>query len=1011
MRFLKLGCCALVAVTLACAPPPFDAERQTPERGTLGEEIYGLFHRDYVREEPRKADGLALAKPDVVGAIDHLFTADELTAVQAFLVRLLPLYDDHTIPELTRRISDVSARLTDDPQAIASLTALLNRNGYVSLPHQEALMRRIAAYPRYRELVKSLLVLAQAHDGKNAAGERDLTEDDSLDRLLASFMHGLATVEIDDDTERTINLVADLLTTEDPRLSGGVPLAPTGLSSIAARDVRGMAALNALGAGVPPPFVDVAPADGLADIDAAGNFVDAAGKPLDLAPFAATSTAAVPVGPTVTRDDRQRALTGPGGTLVYDYVELDRTLLGGLMRDTRTLIARDVPTQALDTFEVFLGTRDATGHYVPAGNQLLDLAYAGAVAVDGSGLPDLIDVLRQLLVDHEEILGYLLQETDKQFDIADAHPVSLQAGNTVFNDLMRVVRKILEAPGLAESLLTALEDPAVLGLPDATIKLMEYKHPRITEADAQAGRVFVTRVDRARPDVADNQSLQLRMWHLIHDTRKARYEPRLVGIPLGFIFEIPDQAEFYMLSIIGRAEIPPLVSRLTGLAERPTPAELAVFLNAEQTFGNPQGNEGLDVRDNDGDTLFAVTASGMADALRPLVQVFYDRGQMDLLFELLEVLYLHWPSVEGGVYQSTSRSDPRYALRSGITRYEPMLSAIFRDTHLIAGVQKLLLDTKNTRAASGRPARDVILATARKLMLKDSALKTRAGRGDVVVDGERITPLSPFDLLRGARNDVKAVIRRSNRTQTDWDSIVDTLHDLFLQTRSTGPQAARFDNPRMIPVVTEVLHFAHGRAIKQQTARTLDGWLKRELLTELDDAVTSDELPAILDLLHVVRADDALSDMLVELRDQLLAEDQGFPELLAVIGDSLQSSKDARIAVPALQFLGKELHPDRGLMFALVDVMQKSIDADPDERMLEIIRRAIEERPGGGLYMNGIGRAVKQSQRLNPLDTGPLSAEDTRRIVAALARYLVDDEHGMEKFYGLVSHRNGEVPQ
>jgi hypothetical protein len=996
VRPLALATAALT-LSASCSPPPFDATRVVPERGTLGEEIFRLFHRDYEREDPRKAEGLALAKPELVGTIDHLFTADELQAVQAFLVRLLPLYDDATVPSLTRHLSAVAARLTDDPETVASLTTLLNRSGYVSVPHQEALARRIAAYPRYRELTKELLALALAHDGRDATGAPDPTEDDSLERLLASLTEGLATVELSDDAERTINLVADLLATEDARLAGGVPLAPGGNSSIAARDSRGMAMVAALGGGVPPPFVDVAPADGLADIDGDGRFVDASGKPIDLAPF----------GTGGVRDANSRALAAPGGDPLYRFVELDRTLLGGLMRDTRTMIARDVPTKGLDLFELFLGTRAADGHYVTANNKLLDLAYAGAVAVDGRDLPDTLDVLRKLLVEQEELLGYLLEQTQRQLDIADAHPVALAPGNTLFNDLLRVIRKILEAPGLAESLLTALEDPAVLGLPQAAVRLMEFKHPRIGEADFQAGRVFVTRVDRSRPDVADNQSLQQRMWHLIHDTRKARYEPSLVGVPLGFIFEIPDQAEFYMLSIIGRAEIPPLVSRLTGLSERPTPEELAVFLNAEQTFGNPQGNEGIDVRDNDGDTLFAVSASGMKDALRPLVQVFYDRGQLDLLFELFEVLYLHWPSVEGGVYQSTSRSQPKYAQNSGVARYEPMLISQFRETFLVAGLHQLLRNTRALTATSGKPARDVLLALGRKLLLKDAALKTREGRGEVVVEGERISPLSPLDLLRGARADVHAVIRRSNRTQADWDLIVDTLHDLFLKTRSTGPQAARFDNSRMIPVVTEVLRFAHQRALERQRTRTLDGWLRRELLGHLDDAVVSDELPALLDLLHVVRDDPELSDMLVELRDQLMAEDQGFPELLAVLGDTLQSAKDARLAVPALRFVGRELAPDKDLMFEAASMMRRSLDADPDERMLEIVRRGLETRPQGGLYLSGLGRAIKQTHRLNPLDTGPLSAEDTRRIVAAVARYLVDGEHGLEKFYELVARRDG----
>jgi len=61
-------------------------------------------------------------------------------------------------------------------------------------------------------------------------------------------------------------------------------------------------------------------------------------------------------------------------------------------------------------------------------------------------------------------------------------------------------------------------------------------------------------------DTADNQSLHQRVLHLIYDTKGVRYRPELVGVPLGFIFEIEDLGEFYMLSLIGEAEVPSLVS-------------------------------------------------------------------------------------------------------------------------------------------------------------------------------------------------------------------------------------------------------------------------------------------------------------------------------------------------------------------------------------------------------------------------------------------------------------------
>src|SRR5262249_55280754 len=156
----------------------------------------------------------------------------------------------------------------------------------------------------------------------------------------------------------------------------------------------------------------------------------------------------------------------------------------------------------------------------------------------------------------------------------------------------------------------------------------------ITADDLNNGTVFTEEVDRAHPDTIDDESLQQRLLHLMYDTKGVQYVPHFIGIPLSFIFQIDDLAEFYMLSIIGESHVPALVSTLTGLSQTPTPQELAVFINQDQTFGNPQGHEGIDVKDNDGDTLFAVNASGCTDALRPLIRVFYDHGQMRLLFEL-----------------------------------------------------------------------------------------------------------------------------------------------------------------------------------------------------------------------------------------------------------------------------------------------------------------------------------------------------------------------------------------
>lgn len=980
--------------SMACEPP-FPDPAPRPERGTLGEEIYGLFHADLTREAPERAAGFALERADFVATVDHLMPAGELADVQSFLVDILPLYDDGTMPSTTRLVAGMMARLEKDPEALRALAALLNREGYVSPRHADALLLRVAKYPRFRALATKVIDLALAHDGLDATGRADPSEDDCVGRLLASLADGLAELELSADAERTIVLAADLMTTEDPAMAGTPERSPLGPSSVVARDLRGLALL-APSAGMPAPFVDLAPADGLPDIDEAGRFVDANRRPILLPPF----------GTSGSRDVRQRALVATGGAPLYRFVEMDRTLLAGTTRDLRTLVDRGAHTKALDTVELFLGRRGADGRYTLDDDPLLDLAYAAAVSLDGRALPDVLELSSTLLRRHEGTLGWLLGELRRQLDLADASTAALEPGNSFFVDMTSWIRKLLREPNLAEDLLVALEDPAAMGLPEAAAKLMSHKKALISEADYDAGRVFTETVDRARADVAGNQSLQQRLMHLIYDAKGARYEPSFIGVPLGFVFEIADQGEFYMLSIIGEAEIPSLVARLTGLSTRPTPVELARFLNADQTFGNAVGNEGLEVRANDGDTLFAASASGMVDALRPLVRVFHQHGQLELLFELFRILHLHYASPASD-YQKAQASAPRYSRLSGIARYEPLLVQSFREVKLLEGTQKLLVDTKGTTVRSGKTARETLLAVARHVMEKDPLLRTRLGAGEVTIDGERVTSLSPFDLARSALWNVDRALSRSNRARADWDAVVDVLDEVFAATTPSGAQQARFTNPRMVPFATAVLDFLAERARLQGTRGRLDGWLRRELMPDLEDLVTSDELPALVDLLHVVRDDAELSDMLAELRDQLLAEEEGFPELLALLGDKLEAARDAQLVVPVLRFLGRELHPDQRLPFHAVTLAKQALARDPKEKMLDLMQRSMEAAPDGALWIFGVTGAIRQANRKVPIDQGPLDVDDVRLISERVGGYLVDGEHGLEKFYDMVAKRGG----
>jgi len=983
----------LLLAAVGCEEPKLDTTRVAPERGTLGEEVFKLFHQDFEREENRRADGFESEREGFIGGVDHLFPDGELADTQEFLIRLLPLYDDTTIPGLTRRLAEVINRLVGDDDAIRALTATMNREGYVDPQHQQALSLRLARFPRYMDLTERLVDLALDHDGLDEVGEADPMESKALTTLVSLLTDDMRDLEISRDTQRDIVLLADLLLTEDHRLSTISNDDPTA-ASVVARDVRGMASVVTYNGALPEPFADVS-GDGLPDIDDDGRFVDSSGKPIVLPPFGAEGA----------RDHRSRAIAISNNELVYDYVEMDRTILAGLLRDGRELIDQSIPSKGLDTLELFLGARTEAGVYNADNSAFMEMAHAAATSIDPVMVPDLLETVRVLLESHHETLAWTLVQAELQFDISDRYDVSLKNDSTFFEELMSVLRKILREPGLAEEIVDVLIDSdELLGFPSASATLAQHKKTLITEQDVDAGTVFTEMVDRTAPDVGSNQSLHQRLLHLIFDTKGARYEPDLIGIPLGFIFEINDLAEFYMLSAIGEAEVPSLVSTLTGLAERPTPHELAVFINTEQTFGNAQGNEGIDVKDNDGDTLFAATESGMMDAIRPLIEIFHRRGKLDLLFEAFEVLHLHWASGESD-YQDSSRRQPKYSKLSGIRYYEPLMIDVYTSSDVIGAAKKLLVETKNFRTENMKSVKQVLLSTARKLMTKDSNLKTLAGARMVTVDGERITPLSPFDLIRGARDTIRTTVRRRAKTKKDWDDIIDALHRTFMETEIAGPEAGRFKNTRTLPILTEVVRFLEKRAERHARDGDLETWITQDLEQAVEDLLTSEGLPAVIDVIDVLENDMVLDELMAEFRDELLAEDKGFSDTLAVLGDVLGSAKDATITVPFVNFLGRELDPDSKLLFQVLSSTKKMLDADPEHTVLETTRRGLERAPDGGLYLDGIGRAILQTNRVNPLDDGPLVAADVRRIFEVTGGYMLDGQHGLEKFYNMVENR------
>ena len=584
----------LTALLLGSCTTPFDSTRVVPVRGSLGEEIYRVVCQRMASSElPNDVSGietrelcagrtgpesaptprlaaLAARRDRLVRALDRTLPADLEDDLDSFMLKLVPFYDppDELLPQQTRAVANLLSRILDDPAALDAMARVSSREGYRPLRLALGVTRPLLAYPELPSFITKALSTIEASGSAGAEWE-------DLVRAVALEMAS-AEPEAADAGPGTLQVARDLFFTQDSAFGSGAA------HFVALRDDRGL--VLPTGPRVAAPFVDL-DADGYADVDLRGRFIDASGTIL------ATPTPFALLGETATRrDPAGRALRADGSPL-YAYLDVNQTLLGGITREASPWLHADTPV-ALDVaygLPALLGpdsTRSehfgAFTHTYPSydlsQSPLLDLTHAVGMTLAQPSTSDLLALLDTELRDHPEDVAASIDAGLLGDALGDAHPEAvLPADSEFWDDFLQVGQYIAQEPGMLEALLRAFADPRTARLGQIYAEMM--RHRDIVDYDhSNMNRVLTDQdwtdpVDRTRPDVAGNRSLFLRTVAIIHDLNHARIcnkegarlvmsLPIIGDVTVPFLsyhecelLEIDDVAKEYARAIIGRSHI------------------------------------------------------------------------------------------------------------------------------------------------------------------------------------------------------------------------------------------------------------------------------------------------------------------------------------------------------------------------------------------------------------------------------------------------------------------------
>ncbi len=513
----------------------------------------------------------ALLKDTELGNADGCATAGKaqfLAALSDALTKMFPLYDEGSVPRVTRASGDIATMAKGNDKLLAALSSIDARVGYRPRTSGSGALYTFLSYPRLAPLARAFLSLV----GDGDAADADVKA--SFDALLDAARSELATLDTAPAPRGSLSILPAVDAVSAPHPSR--PRSPleaartvllaandayaTGKSApIVKRDGRGVAAVASVNGAVPAPFVD-ADRDGLADVDAYGGFTSVGA--------AIASPFFSPSGTDGRRDAQGFAVYDDGSRRLFDYLETQKTLLGAVVDRASPLFAR---TSAADPSLVFDGlaslavsagprsttarTRTVTLPSVvqPTGSTTapsptLSVTYKpfdasrspfveltnafGAVAAEPAFDEGLVG-FDQLLRDKPELVARFVDFLFKAKAIADAHPEArLASDETLWDDLFPILERLAKDPAVLDDLMRAVADPRVSGIDTILVQFMNYRDHISYDANNINGRNFnvdanralvgtelpyKVLVDRSQPDTGVNRSGFQRFIQLLHD--------------------------------------------------------------------------------------------------------------------------------------------------------------------------------------------------------------------------------------------------------------------------------------------------------------------------------------------------------------------------------------------------------------------------------------------------------------------------------------------------------------
>lgn len=909
---------------------------------------------------------------DFVEAVNDIVNARTLSGAGQTADAVFALVDDDTLPLLAEHGAATIDLLLQDPRALDAIVTILQQrpgNGGAAIPASELIevLGRLANYPDAEALWVAVARLIEENDGRDGQG-RPNGEPTLVPDLLAlgrDTLNRAATATPTATQSQLLDALEELAgaMTEEATVRGTFDFGPP--EWVARLDARGLprVGLDPATGRLYAPFVD-ADADGLADADAAGRFLDAAGQALDRPTFARPSTPGY--------DADGRAVAAPGAPL-YVYVDAKRTILALTAKLAGDLLARDIGSRGRVVLEAGLGPLQADGTYGRE-NPVVDLAWGGLELLEADGAPTLLRAAQDLLQRDPATAERLLVSLARA---KDATVVAGAAGGTSFSTARlsepRMVQLVDDLLPIFDDL---LEQPAAGGRSTGQVLIDTLAQLRTQAPDfgPQLAPLFThRRVERETQADGDRNGIDEARSTLVDFAQP----PLLTGLDnrssIHQLLDLLARNDACQLPLMNKSLAVMIIDLMAGLSPQ-TVGTLVGLVNAVPGLtnlfcpGNSQDIQALD----------ALAQAGALDGLLPLAKAFKDRGETQLLVKLLVRLQRS--------YAATFRD------------LEPDLAAIL-DAGVLEELEAAIAVAQTVRdPLTGEAATDTIARCVGDLVDADVVVLDRAGQRVATRAHLLLRPLQELD---------RRVVAAGRAA--DLDAIADGLFEVVL-AREVVNGVELLKNGSTIPLTSRALD-AFSRVLPADAAaRRTEVDLAQ---TQVVDALATKDVAVLLQLVRTIDASPhklTIRSSIVNLLTPNRAVQHdifGAVVRLIVIALTVPHGSVGFGPYQALApWLAKVVDPQNPIVPDALRAVERLLTADQGKTVLNVLRAALNPAPGEVdppvAVLLDVAQQVTAAAGSGAGAFDRAMLEDGLRKVAAFIR---DDQDGLGYFFDLIRAR------